>query len=204
MYLPAHHALDDHAIALEVMRAHPFAVIVSNDADAPFATHAPLAADLHDGVFTLIGHIAQANPHTQLLALAAEVLVIFGGPNGYVSPSNYMVREAVPTWNYVAVHAYGAVRSRPTHADNDAVLKRLIADHDPDYAPRWRGLPEAYQSQMLNGIFAFEIAITRVESKFKLSQNRPEADRANVAARHGQGTAQEQVLSQWMTRLGLT
>jgi transcriptional regulator len=203
MYLPAHHTLEDQALALEVMRAHPFAILVSNDADAPFATHAPLAADVRDGKITLHGHIAQANPHRALLDLSPEVLVIFSGPHGYVSPSNYESREMVPTWNYIAVHAYGAVRPRATHESKDAVLKRLIADHDADYAPQWRGLSEAYQTKMLAGIFAFDIEVSRLESKFKVSQNRSAIDRARVAATHAKGNADEQGLARWMQRLGL-
>lgn len=204
MYLPEHFKTPDRDAALAIMRDHPFAILVSADAnDEPFATHAPLAVDLHGEDIVLGGHFARANPHAALLALGTPVLAIFSGPQAYVSPSHYTTREAVPTWNYIAIHAYGTAIVRTHRSDKDAAQKRLIADHEPAYAHQWRALDEGYQDRMLDGIVVFEITVTRLEAKFKLSQNRPAADRANVAAAQSAGSAQEQALATWMDRLGL-
>lgn len=205
MYLPSHHTLTDRAPALEVMRRHPFALLASNGADGePFITHAPLATDTRGDAIVLTGHIARANPQTALLALEPRVLTVFSGPNAYVSPARYTIRESVPTWNYIAVHAYGDVRLLDDHAAKDRAQKRLIADHDPDYAEQWRSLDPGFQRQLLDAITVFEIDVVRLESKFKLSQNRPPEDRSRVAAHQRAGSADEQALADWMARLGIT
>jgi transcriptional regulator len=202
MYMPAHHTRTERDLAIAVIRENPFAILVSNGADdEPFATHAPLVLDERGDRLVLIGHIARANPHTQLFGLVPRVLAIFSGPNGYVSPSNYTVKEAVPTWNYVAVHVYGDVRIVEGHAAKDRSQKRLIGDHDPDYDAQWRSLDPAYQTRMLDGITVLEIDIVRFEAKFKLSQNRGAEDRARVKARHAAGTPGERALAAWMERL---
>lgn len=204
MYQPAHFMIDDRDTQLAVIREHPFAILVSNGADdEPFATHAPLAADVRDDRVVLVGHIARANPHTQLFGLAPRVLAIFNGPQGYVSPALYGTREAVPTWNYVSVHCYGDVRLVDGHQPKDRRQKRLIADHDRPYDPQWRSLGEDYQHMMLDGITAFEIDVERIEAKFKLSQNRTAEDRARVKAHHAQGTESERALARWMERIGV-
>lgn len=207
MYLPKHFTHDDTGLAHAAIRAYPFASVVTIGANAePFVTHAPLALDLRGPAAeqaVLVGHFAAANPHSQLLTTAPQILAIFSGPNAYVSPAHYASKETVPTWNYVAVHAYGIVRIIHDEAAKDASQKRLIADHEPGYAAQWRALDPTYQSKMLGGITVFEIEVTRLEAKFKLSQNRPADDRARVYAHHAAGSPQERGLAQWMTHLGL-
>lgn len=204
MYLPPQFTLHDTDAALELMRAHPFALLVSTgEHNAPYATHLPLAADRRGAGIVLTGHVSRANPHATLIELDAAVLAVFTGPHAYVSPSNYGTHEAVPTWNYLAVHAYGTATVIATHGGKDAAQKLLIADHEPGYAEQWRGLDAAYQDRMLDGIVVFEIAVTRLEAKAKLSQNRPADDRARVQAKQHAGSGQEQALARWMARLGV-
>lgn len=204
MYLPPQFTLDDTDAALDLMREHPFALLISpGENNAPYGTHLPLAADLRDGSIVLTGHVSAGNPHATLIELEPAVLAIFTGPHAYVSPANYGTKRAVPTWNYLAVHAYGEARIVATHGGKDAAQKRLIADHEPGYAEQWRGLDVPYQNQMLDGIVVFEIAVTRLEAKAKLSQNRPADDRARVHAKQSAGSAQEQALARWMERLKL-
>ena len=147
------------------------------------------------------GHFARANPHWAALA-QRETLVVFPGPHSYVSPTLYAEPLSVPTWNYIAIHACGSLQLVEDEPGKDALLKDLIEQHEPAFAEHWRGLPEGFRRTMLAGIVGFRIPITRIEGKFKLSQNRPEADRRNVHAAHAAGTADQQSLAAWMARLG--
>ena len=147
------------------------------------------------------GHFARANPHWQSLA-GRETLVVFSGPHSYVSPTLYAEPLSVPTWNYIAVHAYGTLELIEDDAGKDALLKGLIELHEPAYAEHWRDLPDGFRRTMLAGIIGFRIPIARIEGKFKLSQNRPEVDRRNVHAAHAAGTPDQQSLAAWMERLG--
>jgi transcriptional regulator len=147
MYIPNANRVEDQAQLVAFMQAHSFATVVSTVQGELFATHLPLVISAEDGQIRIRGHLAKANPHWQEWATQGEVLVIFQGPHAYISPSHYEKWESVPTWNYIAVHAYGAVQL----------------------------------AGMLNGIVAFEITVTRLEGKFKLSQNRPVGDQERVA-----------------------
>jgi transcriptional regulator len=180
VYIPEHNRVQDHGIALAFMRANPFAVLVSSAADGPFATHLPILADEIDGHLHLRAHLPKANPHWQYITPDAESLVVFHGPHAYVSPRLYEARESVPTWNYAAVHVYGKGTIVTDGARLDHLLKELIARFDSKYAEQWPSLSEQYRSRMLRHIVGFELAATRVEAKFKLSQDRMRTDQENV------------------------
>jgi transcriptional regulator len=111
-------------------------------------------------------------------------LAVFTGPHAYISPGWYQAGPAVPTWNYATVHAYGAGRLVEDPDWLRGLLQRLSERHEAREAAPWRmqDLPEAYLASMLKGIVGFEIAVTRLEGKFKLSQNRPAADRPRITA----------------------
>jgi transcriptional regulator len=206
LYTPSFNRVSDRAVLLDAMRQNPFAVLfgpvpAANPDAAPVATHLPLVVS-DEGPHGLIeGHFAKANGHWSALA-GAETLVVFSGPHGYVSPALYEEELSVPTWNYVAVHAWGRVELVEADDAKDAILKRLIAQHEPGYASRWNALPEGFRRSMLSGIVGFRIEIERIEGKFKLSQNRSSADRDRVRAAHAAGTVDEQQLARWMQRLG--
>jgi transcriptional regulator len=203
MYLPKHFEQPDQSLTLEVMREHSFALMVSNDdAGVPFATHLPLIVSVQDGKVLIEGHVAKPNPHWRYLQARPEVLLAFQGPHAYMSPKVYPDLARVPTWNYLAVHAYGQAALIEDEAGKDALLKRLIALHEPAYAEQWRSLGTEFQSKMLSGITAFAITVIRLEPKFKLNQHRPVAHAAMKAA-YAEGTPDEQALGRWMTRLGL-
>ena len=203
MYTPTFNQLADHSILLEVMRQHSFAVLYGPGADgSPIATHLPLVVKDHGPHGVIEGHFAKANTHWQALA-SRETLVVFSGPHAYVSPMLYAEPLSVPTWNYIAVHAYGTLELIEDDAAKDALLKDLIAVHEPAYAGHWRTLPEGYRRTMLAGIMGFRIPIARIEGKFKLSQNRPEGDRDNIRERQTAGSPDEQSLAAWMSRLGI-
>jgi transcriptional regulator len=203
MYLPRHFEQHDQALALELMRAHNFAMLVGNDdTGVPFASHLPLIVEEHEGAIRIEGHVAKPNPHWRYLQARPQVLAVFQGPHAYMSPKVYPDLARVPTWSYLAVHAYGEAQLIEDPESKDALLKRLIAIHEPTYAQQWRDLGEEFQRKMLTGIVGFAITVTKLESKFKLNQHRPEAHAAMHAA-YAQGTPDEQALAGWMQRLGM-
>lgn len=204
MYLPPQFRTDDPTLAAQLMRDHPFASLVSNDdAGRPFVTHLPLHLHVaEEGSFKLLGHCARANPHWRYLLARPEALVTFLGPHAYQSPRIYPDLKRVPSWNYLAVHCQVRARLLDESTDKDTLLKSLIGDHEPAYAQQWRDLDHAFTQQMLAGIAAFELTVTRWDGKLKLNQHRPESH----AALHGiyaAGGEQERALAAWMERLGL-
>jgi transcriptional regulator len=221
MYSPKFNRVDDRGILIEAMQAYSFATIFGPvspgpaPADSPpvdpapaapaspsvaVATHLPLVVK-DEGEHGLIeGHFAKANPHWQSLA-GRETLVVFHGPHSYVSPSLYTEELSVPTWNYIAVHAYGTLSLVEDDPGKEVLLAGLIAAHDPAYLDHWRALPEGFRRTMLASIMGFRIPIARIEGKFKLSQNRNPQERKNVHVAQTAGSPDEQALAQWMERL---
>jgi transcriptional regulator len=149
----------------------------------------------------LLGHLARPNPQVEHLGRGDEVLAIFSGPHAYISPSRYASGPSVPTWNYADVHAYGSVR---VIEDDDwlrRVLHRLSERHEARNSIPWQmqDLPETYLRTMLKGIIGLDISVTRLEGKYKLSQNRPAADRPRViAALEGQSNADPLAVAELM------
>ena len=176
-------AVEERDALLDFMRAHNFATLVSVVEGELFATHLPLTvhADADDVPVLLRGHLAKANPQAHALE-SGQPLVIFQGPHAYISPTNYDAHESVPTWNYTAVHAYGPARVLPEAEAKLETLSHLIEAHEPAYQAQWDDLPARYRQGMLGGIVAFELTVTRLEGKYKLSQNRSHADQERVAA----------------------
>jgi transcriptional regulator len=179
MYIPEFNRIEDQAVAVAFMRANPFAILVSNNNDTPFATHLPVIIAEADGQLLVRAHVAKANPHWKMIE-QQESLIIFHGPHAYISPALYELRESVPTWNYATVHAYGRGKILASDVDKQQVLAELISQFDSSYLSQWNSFDQQYRSRMLNHIVAFEIAVARVETKFKLSQNRTKAEQENV------------------------
>jgi transcriptional regulator len=189
MYIPAPFEVSDQGFAQQVMGEHSFALLVTAVEGAPVATHLPFLFDAELGPKgTLLGHMARANPQwkdfAKLEAEGREALIIFQGPHGYISPSWYAGGPAVPTWNYLAVHAYGLPRIIDDAARTKAQQERLVETHEASFEAPWSmaGQPETYIARMLRGIVAFEIPISRLEAKAKLNQNKTAADRHGVIA----------------------
>jgi transcriptional regulator len=182
MYVPANFQLTDHAEAVAFMQRYSFAALVSVDQGLPVASHLPFSVT-HDGAgqLRLTAHLARANPQWQSWA-GQEVLVIFTGPHAYISPTLYEKRESVPTWDYLAVHAYGRVRLLTGEAETAQALQQLIATYEPAYQAQWDSLPEKYKAGMLRGIVAFEVEVTRLQGQQKLSQNKSAAEQTAIAA----------------------
>ncbi len=183
MYIPKHFSQDDIPALQALMDANSFAILITQHDGSPFASHLPFLLEKERGTYgTLVAHVARANPQWRDFSDGQEALVIFQGPHTYVSPSWYDAVLSVPTWNYAAVHAYGKPRILEDVAECRAMLKTLIEKHEMQYEKPWsiEQLTDEYVRGMMRGTVAFEIEITRLEGKFKLSQNRPVGDRARV------------------------
>ncbi len=182
MYIPEHFRLRHDGDAVAFMRANPFAILISTTDSGPFATHLPLFVRKVDQTVVLHGHVAKANPHWRYLEQQPQCLTIFHGAHSYISPSNYTARESVPTWNYAAVHVYGDARLFSSEGDVHGMLQELMETFEPAYRLQWEELSEKFRGNMLRQIVGFEIVATKLEGKFKLSQNRTREDQANVIA----------------------
>lgn len=180
MYIPEHFRVRDHATAVAFMRANPFVILVSTTAEGPFASHVPVVIRENGDKVTLRGHVAKANPHWRYIEQQPNTLTIFHGPHAYISPSNYTTQENVPTWNYGAVHTYGEARVYSASEDLLNMLHDLIPTFEAAYQQQWDSLSEAYRTRMLSHIVGFEINVTKIEAKFKLSQNRTPDEQQNV------------------------
>ena len=182
MYIPPANAEQRLDVLHAFICAHPLATLVTVSDAGLFASHLPVLLDPARGPFgTIEGHIARANPHHRL-ATAMEGLLVFLGPDAYVSPSWYAAKQehgrVVPTWNYIAVHAYGAVRFRDDEAFLRSQVARLTAHHEARREHPWAvaDAPASYIDAQLRAIVGVEVEISRLEGKWKMSQNRSEAD----------------------------
>lgn len=179
MYVPSKFRDDDRERQIAFMRQFSFALLVSSGDQGPTATHVPVTVREGEDGLVVGGHVAKANPHWRVLE-AGETLVVFSGPHAYVSPRHYDAWESVPTWNYLALHAYGP--ALVIHgAENLALLAELVEQHEPVYWGRWQGLSERYRRGMLGGIVGFEVRVRRIEAVAKLSQNKSEGERELIA-----------------------
>ena len=180
MYIPKSFAETDAAILYQFMRDHNFASLVTQHDGQLAATHLPFMLDAERGV--LQAHLARANDQWKAFD-GGEALVIFQGPHAYVSPTWYETHPSVPTWNYTAVHVYGSPRVVDDEPTTRRMLRELVENHEHGRRPEWdMALPEEYFQTMLKAIVFFELPIARIEGKFKLNQNRSEADQASVIA----------------------
>jgi transcriptional regulator len=186
MYQPEDFRVDDVPQMHALMRARPFAALISSGPTGLYATHMPTVLK-DEGPFGVVEcHVARANPHWKELAESSEVLMLFQGADGYVTPNWYPSKaqhgKVVPTWNYAIVHAYG----RPEVMNDQAWLRRHVAELSAQQEAHERtpwsltDAPERYVGVMLRGIVGIRLAVTRLEGKWKMSQNREPQDRAGV------------------------
>jgi transcriptional regulator len=194
MYLPPQFREDDVPALHAAIREIAFGTLVTLGADGLVASHVPMLVDPEPAPYgTLIGHVARANPQWEGARPDIEALAMFVGPNAYVTPSWYPTKretgKVVPTWNYVAIHAYGPVQFFDDADRLLALVTRLTETHEAPRAAPWAvsDAPPAFVSSMVRAIVGFALPIARLEGKWKMSQNRNEADFAGVRA----GLAQE-------------
>jgi transcriptional regulator len=193
MYQPPHFREDRIEVQHDLIRSHPLGLVVTAGPGGLMANSIPFLVNAEASAKgTLRGHLARANPQWHEIAAVEECLVVFQGPQAYITPSWYATKretgKVVPTWNFVTVHAWG----RPTMIEDAGWLRRQIGDltrsREIDRAPPWSvdDAPESFVTAQMKGIVGVEIEIARIEGKWKVSENRPEADRVGVVAGLGE------------------
>jgi transcriptional regulator len=181
MYSPAYNRVEDRAELVAFMRANSFAVLVTGTGGTLHASHLPVRVLEKHKEIVLDMHMAKNNPQWREF-FDDEVMVVFAGAHAYVSPRWYADQERVPTWNYAAVHAYGVPVMVTDKKEKYASQRRLVADMDPQWLPKFDALRQEYTDMMLDGIVNFEIPVTRLETRWKLSQNRGRREMELIAA----------------------
>lgn len=179
MYIPSFNKFDNEREAISFMQRYSFATIVTSVDDVPVATHLPFLVEQRDGRIILSSHFAKANPQAAQI-LGKSVLVIFTEPHAYISPSNYEKDTNVPTWNYLAVHAYGKATLLDEQQKTADLLAHTIITFEAGYLQQWNSLPDDYKQKMMKGIVAFEVIVDDLQAKKKLSQNRSAQERENI------------------------
>jgi len=201
IYIPPHFASRDDATAARFLHDYPFATLITPADPEPLVTHLPLllVAD-REPYGTLFGHFARANPHARSKA-SGESVAIFHGPHAYVTPSWYAdPAGAVPTWNYAVAHVHGVIELATDPAETRAVLDLLVERFESHRVAPWRlGLAPDRLAAMVNAIVGFKMRVTRIEPKFKLSQNRSAEDQRRVAAGlAAEGYPEATATAEWM------
>ncbi|MGH7099346.1 MAG: FMN-binding negative transcriptional regulator [Stellaceae bacterium] len=201
VYLPSVFTEARPEVLIAHIERYDFALLVSHDGAGLQASRIPVLLAREGDRLTLQGHLARANPQVSHLAAGGEVLTVFTGPHAYVSPTWYQAGPSVPTWNYADVHAYGTARLVAENGWLRDLLHRLSERHERGNPTPWRmaDQPPDYLAMMVKGIIGFEIAVTRLEGKYKLSQNRPAGDRPRIiAALDGRGDGDAQAVARLM------
>jgi transcriptional regulator len=201
VYLPPHFTETRREVLVAHIERYDFAMLVTHGAAGLVASRVPFLLEEEGEILHLQGHLARANPQVADLTAEGEVLAVFAGPHAYVSPGWYETGPAVPTWNYADVHVYGRARLIDEADRLRALLRRLTDRHEQHRAEPWRmqDLPANYVAGMLKGIVGFDIVVSRLEGKFKLSQNRPPADPPRfIAALEVQGNPDADAVAQLM------
>jgi transcriptional regulator len=200
MYVPESFKVDDRAQVEAFLKRYDFATIVSSPASGMVATHVPVVVRPAPAGLVVVGHVARANSHWELMNGAIESLAIFLGPHAYVSPTWYTSGPAVPTWNYATVHAYGRPRAIHDASFTRDLLRELVLRHETGpNAWRVENLPRQFSEGLLSAIVAFEMPVDRIEAKFKLGQNRSVEDRAGtIAGLQGEPSLEAAALAAFM------
>ncbi len=171
--------MTDKAETVAFMKRFGFATIVTAKNDLPVATHLPFLVTNNDENIILISHFAKANEQWKDIE-HNKVLVIFSEPHAYISPKHYDKELNVPTWNYISVHAYGKGRLITETQNVIQILESTIDNYETSYKQQWNNLPGEYKLGMIKGIVAFEIVVTDLQGKKKLSQNKTKNEQTNI------------------------
>lgn len=179
MYIPKKNLQTDQKQIIEFIRRFSFGTIITAKDNLPIATHLPFLVVQNNNEIILKSHFAKANGQWKDIE-KGNVLAIFSEPHAYISPKNYDKELNVPTWNYISVHAYGQGKIITETQQVSELLERTIETYELEYKQQWNRLPQDYKLKMANGIVAFEISITELQAKEKLSQNKKENEQKNI------------------------
>ncbi|MFD1771205.1 FMN-binding negative transcriptional regulator [Sphingobacterium suaedae] len=200
MYIPKMNALAEMDDILAFIDRFSFGILISTSSGRVIGTHIPMLANNDAEQLKLHTHIALANPQWKDIE-GQEVLVIFTEPHAYISPTNYIKEESVPTWNYMAVHLYGHVSILHETDQIADVMRRTMVKYEPTYYEKWLELPTDFKQRMLKGIVTFEVAVTEVQGKAKLSQNKSQEEIHHIIQDlHASSLASDSLLAEYMER----
>jgi transcriptional regulator len=184
MYIPKPFELTDTAEAVGFMQQYSFATLINVQSGIPVATHLPFLIKQQNGQVILSSHLARANPQAEILTQETS-LVIFTEPHAYISPQHYEKELNVPTWNYVAIHAYGQAKLVTDEQQQLEALEHMIAQYDQTYLRQWATLPLSFKQKMVKGTVIFDITVTDLQGKKKLSQNRSKLEQQYIISAFG-------------------
>lgn len=180
MFIPNNFRFEDTAEKIAFIKQYSFATIVTSQNHIPVATQLPFSIDDSSGKLVLSSHFAAANEQTHFIESNSS-LVIFSGPHAYISPAHYDKRESVPTWDYIAVHAYGKAIIIKDELTKLQRIGDMIHFYESGYWEHWKSLPDKYRSGMLKGIVVFDLEVTDLQGQKKLSQNKTDTERRRIA-----------------------
>ena len=180
MYLPKHFEQSDARQCVELIERFPFATIITIEDGKPFVNHLPLVVKKVDGALLLVGHVSTRNPQLVHFKQGHRATVVFNGPHAYITPRWYAANH-VPTWNYAVVQVTGKVAVLESYSETVAVLRTMTEKFEPEQAWSFE-IPDDLKSDqdLISSIAAFQIEVSEIKGKFKLSQNRSEKDRLGV------------------------
>lgn len=171
--------MDNQEEILEFIQKYSFATVVTSQNGIPVATHLPIISERRGDKLILISHFAKANPQWRDIE-NGKLLVIFSEPHAYISPSNYEKIQEVPTWNYLSIHAYGIGSIISDPKEVFSILEKTINSYEAKYLNQWNTLSDQYKISMANGIVCFEMEVTELQGKKKLSQNKTLKEKQNI------------------------
>jgi transcriptional regulator len=200
MYIPKINLETDREEIVAFMKRFSFATVVTAKDNFPVATHLPFLVSMQDDKIILASHFAKANEHWTSIE-NNNVLVIFSEPHAYISPKHYDKELNVPTWNYISIHAYGQGKLVTETKNTFEILEGTIDNYDDSYRQQWNNLPEDYKLKMSKGIVAFEILVTELQAKKKLSQNKTDAERKKIIETLSKSCdTNEQLIAEYMKK----
>jgi len=179
MYTPKHYQGKGIDEAIAFIKRFNFGIITTSIDGIPIATHLPFVVSKKDNIMILTSHFAKANKQWEHIC-SKQNLVVFNEPHSYVSPKHYNKLENVPTWNYISIHAYGKAQIITEKKEVYKVLEDMMDNFEPEYKNQWNTLSNEYKTKMSNGIVAFQIEISDLQTKEKLSQNKKENERRSI------------------------
>ncbi|MBO9730325.1 MAG: FMN-binding negative transcriptional regulator [Chitinophaga sp.] len=182
MYIPQYFRFNHRDEMVAFMKQYSFATIVTQKDQVPVATQLPFVVDDSTGKLVLKAHFAAANEQAKYIAQNTS-LVIFAEPHAYISPVDYDKKESVPTWNYIAVHAYGKATILTDEMAVGKAMEQMIMQYEPGYLAQWNGLSDKYKTGMMKGVVAFEIEVTDLQGQKKVSQNKSAGERERISGR---------------------
>ncbi len=200
MYIPKINLVQDKIEIVEFMKRFSFATIITSKNNFPVATHLPFLVSQKDENVVLSSHFARANKHWKELE-NNNVLVIFSDPHAYTAPKNYEKELNVPTWNYISVHAYGQGKIIDGPEKVFGLLEDTIDNYDASYKQQWDNLPLDFKLRMPKGIVAFDVVVTDLQAKKKLSQNKTESEQFKIINSLSKSSdTNEQIIAEYMKK----